>query len=84
MQFGNERNSHLPHHSYLEKNISIPAILFNRSGQETFEALEGDICTEYVRSFSKFLYEEKCGSFCARVVETFPDGGVMHGAIVPI
>lgn len=54
-------NAYFAHQDYMlritsldNNGISIPV---TRSGREIFQVLGGDICTEYLRSFSKFLYK---------------------------
>ena len=67
-----------------KKSISIPAIPLTCSGRELFQVSESEICMDRLRLISRFLRDNSCELFCARIIEECFDGTIRHSGFVPI
>ena len=64
--------------------LSIPAIPLTRSGRELSQILESNLCINHLRLFSKFLRDNDCVLYCARITEEYSDGVIAHTDFDPI
>ncbi len=65
--------------------LGVPAMMLTDSGREIYKVMEHSVRMDYLRSFSRFLYENNCRLSYSQIEETLPNGELrFRGPFIPI